>query len=189
VDHRKAKSSPFFLNSIDRLGRDIDADVLAAAQEIGRRAISKAEKILDDPATALNLLEEMAATVSRTLRERKTAGKPPITDLKGYLFLAFIRRVRREKRKQLVFDESSERGWEGPSPHMDQSAIERKLLLDELLASYDTATQDIILCRLNGLSWQEIETACGVTRDAAKKRFYKAIRRLQRVVQTRGEVT
>ena len=54
-------SGPFLLNSIDRLGRPIHPGVLSVAQEISHQALAYAERILGDPAVALNLFEEAAA--------------------------------------------------------------------------------------------------------------------------------
>ena len=48
-----------------RRGRPISRPVLCAAEEVSRRAIQHAERLLVDPAVAANLLEEAAATVSR----------------------------------------------------------------------------------------------------------------------------
>jgi hypothetical protein len=55
------------VSPVDRLGRRISPVVLDAAEQIGRRAIEHAEKLLIDPAVAAGLLEEAAATVSRAL--------------------------------------------------------------------------------------------------------------------------
>jgi hypothetical protein len=55
------------VNTVDRLGRRISPPVLRAAEEIGRRAICHAEKLLIDPAVAANLLEEAATAVSRAI--------------------------------------------------------------------------------------------------------------------------
>ena len=64
--HRKTTPSlQFFLNSVDHLGRPIDPSVLSVAQEIGPGAVPYAEKVLGDPALAISLFEETAATVSK----------------------------------------------------------------------------------------------------------------------------
>ena len=46
------------VNPVDRLGRRIDPAVLNVAEVISRRALRHAEKLLIDPAVAINLLEE-----------------------------------------------------------------------------------------------------------------------------------
>src|SRR6202043_3263518 len=99
--HRKTTPNlPFLLNSVDHLGRIIEPAVLSVAQEIGPSAVRYAEKVLGDPALAITLFEESAATVSQTQRERAARGTPDVKDMRGYLFLAYIRRVRREKRAE-----------------------------------------------------------------------------------------
>ncbi len=47
---------------MDQRGRPISPHVLVAAEELSRRAIHHAEKLLVDPAVAANLLEEAAPT-------------------------------------------------------------------------------------------------------------------------------
>src|SRR2546430_13247111 len=64
---RSPPNRSFRVSPVDRLGRPISPLVLGAAEEIGRRAIEHAEKLLIDPAVAAGLLEEAAATVSRAL--------------------------------------------------------------------------------------------------------------------------
>jgi hypothetical protein len=92
---RERKASPvFLLNSVDRLGREIEPAVLSVAREIGPSAVRYAEKLLGDPALAITLFEEAAATVSQTHSGKTARGKPDVKDMRGYLFLAYIRRVR-----------------------------------------------------------------------------------------------
>ncbi len=64
------RESRFRISPVNRLGRKIDPVVLVAAEEIGRRAIEHAEKLLRDPALATSLLEESAATVTRAVRAK-----------------------------------------------------------------------------------------------------------------------
>ena len=56
------------VSPMDQRGRPISPPVLRAAEEVSRRAIQHAERLLVDPAVAANLLEEAAATVSRPSR-------------------------------------------------------------------------------------------------------------------------
>ncbi len=90
------------VSPVDRLGRTISPLVLNAAEEIGRRAIDRAEQLLIDPAVVAGLLEEAAATVSRALASKKHCTKSDVRDLPSYLFRAFIRRVDGIRRKQLT---------------------------------------------------------------------------------------
>ena len=82
---RQGKASPvFLLNSVDRLGREIEPAVLSVAQEIGPSAVRYAEKLLGDPALAITLFEEAAATVSQTHSGKTARGKPDVKDMRGY---------------------------------------------------------------------------------------------------------
>jgi len=81
---KPAINAPFLLNAIDHLGRTIDPSVLSVAQEIGPGAVRYAEKVVGDPALAISLFEETAATVSQTRRDKAASGKPDVTDIRGY---------------------------------------------------------------------------------------------------------
>ena len=87
------------VSPMDQRGRPISPAVLSAAEEVSRRAIHHAEKLLVDPAVAANLLEEAAATVSRALKAKNTHERP-VQDLESYLFRAFLRRLNRTKKRQ-----------------------------------------------------------------------------------------
>jgi DNA-directed RNA polymerase specialized sigma24 family protein len=181
---RPTKPSPsFLLNSVDHLGRPIDPSVLSVAQEIGPGAVRYAEKLLGDPALAINLFEETAATVSKVRREKAASGKPDVTDVHGYLFLAYMRRVRRQKRMETVLHDPNSLTLVRQAQYADVQDVERNLFLAEALASCDRVTQNVVLRRLEGYSWKEIERRCGVSCDAARKRFSSTIQRLRKANQ------
>src|SRR5437870_9624739 len=92
------------VSPMDQRGRPISPPVLRAAEEVSRRAIHHAERLLVDPAIAANLLEEAAATVSRALKTKNTHERS-VQDLESYLFRAFLRRLNRTtKRQSLLAD-------------------------------------------------------------------------------------
>ena len=102
---REAKPSPrFLLNSVDLLGREIDPAVLSVAQEIATRAVSYGERLLGDPALAISLFEEAAATVSKTIKEKAASGKPRIRDMRGNLFRTYLRRISVERKATVALD-------------------------------------------------------------------------------------
>src|SRR5690349_6081853 len=92
----------FRISPVDRLGRSISPLVLNAAEQIGRHAIRHAENLLIDPAVAASLLEEAAAAVSRAIDRKKHGDQEPVRDLQAYLFRAFLRRVNKAKKRQLM---------------------------------------------------------------------------------------
>ena len=188
--HRKPTPNvPFLLNSVDHLGRPIDPTVLSVAQEIGPGAVRYAEKVVGDPALAISLFEETAATVSQTLREKAARGKPDITDIRGYLFHSYMRRIKRQKRMETVLIDPDSLPLERQAQYADVQDVERSLFLAEALASCDAVTQNIVLRRLEGYSWKEIERRCGVSSGAARERFSSTVKRLRKAFQQPRRVT
>ena len=179
-------SGPFLLNSIDRLGRPIHPGVLSVAQEISHQALAYAERILGDPAVALNLFEEAAAAVSEAVETKKASGKPPIRDSRAYLFRAYVRRISQERRREVVFEHEVELRQERNRPTHNGTGPDMKVLLDEVMAAYDKVTQEITLRRLEGFSWDEIGDRYGISSHAARIRFSKALKRARKTFKARG---
>lgn len=170
----------FLISPVDRLGRPISPLVVDAAEEIGRRAIGHAEKLLIDPAVAAGLLEEAAATVSRALASKKHCTQTGVQDLPSYLFRAFIRRVDKIKKKQLNQVDDVPVATLGSANSTDpQADLEMKILVDELLTRCDPVTQEMFYRRIQGFSWKEIGRSYGISKDAAKSRFSQALRRIR----------
>ncbi len=183
---RETTRPAFLLNSVDRLGRSIDPGVLSVAQEISQQALAYAEKILGDPAVVQNLFEEAAAAVSEAVETKKESGKPPVRDLRAYLFRAFVRRISQERRKQVASKARSELFDERQGTTRSITSLEMSLLLDEVMAACDKVTQEIALRRLEGLSWEEIGPRYGISAHAARIRFSKALQRLRKALKARG---
>jgi hypothetical protein len=166
----------FRISPVDRLGRRISPFVLDAAEKIGRRAIEHAEREFIDPAVAANLLEEAAATVSRALQTKRHSTQNAVRDLPSYLFLAFLRRVNRNKKRQLLLEGAISVHPVGSHNSTDPVAeLEMKILLDELLAQCDPVTRDMFYRRVQGFSWEEIRLSYRISRHAAEARFNKAL--------------
>jgi DNA-directed RNA polymerase specialized sigma24 family protein len=138
-----------------------------------------AEKLLIDPAVASGLLEEAAATVSRAIATKSRRAQNEVRDLPAYLFRAFIRRVNRSKRQQLN-QETAVRSLElGSVGSIDPLAdLDMKIFVDELLTRSDPVTRDMFYRRVQGFSWKEIAASYGISHDAARTRFKKALRKL-----------
>lgn len=169
----------FRISPVDRLGRRISPSVLDAAEEVGRRAIEHAEKELIDPAVAATLLEEAAATVSRALEAKRHCNQNTVRDLPSYLFRAFIRRVNKTKKRQLVLEDADRvRSAGSYSPTDQQAKLELKILVDELLTRCDPVTRDMFYRRIQGFSWKEIGLSYGISGHAAESRFNQALRKI-----------
>jgi len=164
---------------VDRLGRRISPSVLDAAEEVGRRAIEHAERELIDPAVAATLLEEAAATVSRALDAKRHHTQNAVRDLPSYLFLAFIRRVNRTKKRQLLLEDAIQVRSAGSHNSTDPEAeLELKILVDELLTRCDPVTRDMFYRRIQGFSWKEIGLSYNISGHAAESRFNQALHKV-----------
>jgi DNA-directed RNA polymerase specialized sigma24 family protein len=153
----------FPISPVDRLGRRISPVVLEAAEEIGRRAIQHAEKLLIDPAVAT----------------RKRCTKSEVRDLHSYLFRAFIRRINRIKKRELLLDGAVHELALGAHNSTDpRTSLELKILVDELLTRCDPVTRNMFFRRLGGFSWKEIGSQHGISDHAAESRFSQALRRI-----------
>ena len=167
----------FRINPTDPLGRAIEPAVLDAAEEIGQRAVHYAEKLVGDPALATNLLEESAAAVSRVLRSQQAHTHVQVRDLRAYLFRAFIRRVNKVRRRQLVIGERKPTPPKGSSVSGD---LETQILIGEFLTRCDPVTRDMFYRRSQGFSWKEIGKVYGISAHAAESRFSQTLQRVRR---------
>jgi DNA-directed RNA polymerase specialized sigma24 family protein len=168
------------ISSIDSRGRVIAPEVLSVAQEISARALRHAEKLLGDPAIALSVFEESAATVSRVVSAQQRNNNGNIRNLHAYLFRAFLRRVNRLRRRELVFGEQSTNRVPRPPVSNLSRELELRLLVDELLTRCDAVTREMFYRRAEGFSWREIGGIYGISAHAAESRFSQALRRLRK---------
>jgi len=170
VEHAAIRVSP-----IDQRGRPISPGVLTAAEEISRRAIYHAGKLLIDPAVAANILEETAAAVSRVL-ETNNADRGSIRDLESYLFRAFLRRLNRIKKQELLTARALElEAFRSRISHDPRRTLERKILVDELLMQLNPMMRDFF-CRHAALSsWREVGRVYGISAHAAESKFSQAL--------------
>lgn len=183
---RATPSSPFLLNSVDRLGRPIGPAVLSVAQEIAQRTLSQAEKLLGDPAVALNLFEEAAAAVSEAVKNRELSGQASIRDLGRYLSRTFLRRISEERRRQVELRKEPKRLEEWDRATHETTSPETTVLLGEVIAACDKVTQEIVLSRMEGFSWKEIGARYGISAHVARIRFSKALRRARKTLKASG---
>jgi DNA-directed RNA polymerase specialized sigma24 family protein len=172
-------NSSFRISPVDRLGRSISPFVLDAAEQIGRRAIRHAENLLIDPAVATTLMEEAAAAVSRAIDRKRHGDQQPVRDVRAYLFRAFIRRVNKAKRRQLMVAAAVRLFSAASHDSIDPLAeLELKILVDELLTAADPVVRDMFYRRSQDFSWRDIGLSYGISSHAAESRFSEAIHRL-----------
>jgi len=172
-------NSSFRISPVDRLGRSISPLVLDAAERIARRAIRHAEHLLIDPAVAATLMEEAAAAVSLAIDRKRHVGQQRIRDLRAYLFRAFLRRVNRAKKRQLMVENAVRLLSASSSNSTDPLAeLELKIFIDEFLTDGDSVARDMFYRRTQDFSWRDIGSSYGISGHAAESRFSQAIHRL-----------
>jgi DNA-directed RNA polymerase specialized sigma24 family protein len=175
----------FLFNSVDQFGRTIEPCVLAVAQEIAPQAIPYGERFVGDPALSITLFEEAAAKVSHAVRQRALKGQPEIREMRRYLFRAYFRRLVDERPRTPCQTCLTQIYWPKRSYDFESRAIERRVLVEELLHRCDELTREIFHRRLQGWSWKEIEQGVGIPANAASLRFSKAIRHFQKDVSAK----
>jgi DNA-directed RNA polymerase specialized sigma24 family protein len=176
------------ISPVDRRGYTIGHPVLVAAEEIGRRAMEHAEQLLFDPAIAATLFEEAAASVSRALLSKRHSHQAGVRDLPSYLFCAFIRRINRAKKRQLI-QEAAILAHFAESPNStDPNDLDLKILVDELLTRCDPVTREMFYRRIRGFSWKEIGFSYGISEHAAESRFSQAIHKLAKKLGLKTDV-
>lgn len=169
------------LNSVDRHGRQIDPDVFAAAEAIFPRAFRHGTRLLGDPAVVVNVLEEVAATVSeRVLRSDPAGEATSPRNLAAYVFRAFVRHVSRLKNKEdallnvVIARNAAARKSTDPSRQ-----FEMQILLREYLARFSFEEKDMCWRRFEGRAWDEIGKLHGITGHAARERLRSAVKRVK----------
>jgi len=177
---RETKSSPrFLLNSVDLSGREILPTVLSVANRIAPKAVPYAERLLGDPAIAINLFEQAAASVSEAIKTKQASGSV-VRDLAAYLFRTYMRLVSQTRRKEPMLQESLDVEAEDQISQRDLARAEAALLLDEIMAVCDRLTREIAFRRMEGFSWKEIGERYGLSGHAAEARFSKALDRARK---------
>jgi len=58
-------------------------------------------------------------------------------------------------------------------------------IFDEVMATYDKVTRQIVYRRLEGYSWKEIGTEFGITTHAAEARYSRALAQARKVLAKR----
>ena len=164
----------------DRYGRSISPPVLCAAEQVSRRAILYAERLLIDPAIAANLLEEAAATVSRALKAKNT-NDLPVRNLESYLFRAFLRRLNRTKKRESLLAEAVElEAFLSRISQDPRRALEMKIFIDEFLVQCNPVMRDVLCRRMKGHSWKEIGWAYRISSHAAESKFSQALQKVRK---------
>ena len=168
------------VSPMDQRGRPISPRVLTAAEEVRRRAMYHAGKLLIDPAVAANVLEETAAAVSRVLQTKNT-DRNSIRDLESYLFRAFLRRLNRVKKQELLTAQVLEpQAFLSRTAYDPRRTLEMKILVDELLMQFNPMMRDFFCRHVVLSSWREVGRVYGISAHAAESKFSQALQTVKK---------
>src|SRR5215470_1453282 len=176
--------TPPLVNSVDLRGRPIEPGVLSVANEVAPKALSYAEKFVADPCVAMNLLEEVAATVSEAVRAKEAAQAPPVRDMRAYVYRAFLRKVAEERQNGDRRQQAIEEHFGLDETVSPEAKAERKLALKQILSMCDRKTCWIIWGRIEGRSWDDIAYDCVMSNHAARLHYSKALREIREALRT-----
>ena|GEM_PF-757000 len=168
------------VSPLDRRGRPISPAVRIAAEEVSGRAMQHAERLFVDPAEAANVLEDAASAVSRALILKKT-DESSIRNLQSYLFRAFLRRLNRTKKRELLLGKTVElEDFHLHPSHNVRTTLEMKIFIDEFMMYCDPVMRDMLCRRMAGYSWAEVAQKYGISRHAAESKFSQTLQKVRR---------
>jgi RNA polymerase sigma factor (sigma-70 family) len=133
----------------------------------------------------MNYFEEAAAAVSAAFGKKKTSEGPAVRNLAAYLFRTFIRMVDEARRKQAALEKSVEEFAKDQVSVTDEGKTEIALLLDEVMATCDRASREVVVRRLEGFSSKEIGNQLCISEHAAEVRFSKALDHARKMLTIR----
>jgi DNA-directed RNA polymerase specialized sigma24 family protein len=173
-----ARNAPVWWDrELDSSGRQIRADVRAAAHEIWPNACRQARSLLGDVGDAAELMEQSVAQVSQYLD--RSSANPFSQNTRGILMCAFCRALRRYAMKlnrlQLV----------GKSPELSErvrapswaALVDLRLDLEKLGCDLSDKGRKMFGLRRRGFDWKEIADALHMSKTAARTAFWREIRR------------
>ena len=169
---------PFWISDKDERGQPLHAEVLAAAGRIWRRVLALTRFSLNDVSRAAEILEAIAAAVSRALRRRRA--EPAVRDVDSYLLYAFARRLHKIAVKERRFQSghsSDMLAHLAAATGRTLQDLEAEIQVQELMSFMDDNTRRMFSLRLQGYSWKEIAQRLGFkSRHSAEVQFNKGCR-------------
>jgi hypothetical protein len=166
----------------DEFGR-VAPDVYAAAGRVWQQAQSYASRVLpgSDTARVRTLLLKSAAQVTRA-RDRKQG---QIVELDAYLFQTFKRAVLAE------LDKDNNRNRFECEAQLDAELrgqvdnVERRILLDEMVAAMDGWTRDVYEWLTLGYTFDEIARHLGMSYTVLNNKYHRRIESLTKQIKER----
>ncbi|MHB8617820.1 MAG: sigma-70 RNA polymerase sigma factor region 4 domain-containing protein [Candidatus Acidiferrales bacterium] len=167
----------------DKLGKAIDADLLAAAQRNWRRVIAYAKRLGQDTSIAADELEGAVHSLS-SLLERHPRFRERIKNLDDYVFWVAAHRLNRSAAKEPIVkyagsldDLNSLRGGQDSNW---VSRFEDDLFLKELTGYMSERTRCLFSLRQMGWPWEDIGRNFGVSANVVQVQFNRGVARARK---------
>jgi len=180
--------STLWIEPHDKLGKPIDAELLAVAQRSWKRVLTYAHQQGLDGAVAAGVLERAVQTLASVM-DRHPQLRKEIKNLDDYFFWVVAHRLKRRAAKEppveyvgSIDELTSLPGLSGPDWI---EAFENELALKELSAHMTAETRFILDLRAEGWSWREIAKVLGVKRNTAQVKFLRGIERARKSLMAR----
>jgi len=167
----------------DKLGKPIDADLLAAAQRNWRRVIAYARRLGQDASIAADELESAVHSLS-SLLERHPRFRERIKNLDDYVFWVAAHRLSRSAAKEPAVTyvgslddlnslrDAQDSNW--------VSRLEDELFLKELTGYMSERTRCLFSLRQMGWSWENIGRNFGVSANVVQVQFNRGVARARK---------
>ena len=166
---------PWWDREVDEFGSTIRADVRESARRIWGRVCVSVRSALGDSSEAQELLEKAVASVSRYLDRNDVAPHDPSGLLIVSVYRLARRLARRRGRVQAVGG-TSELAEILKAPDWSEAA-DRRIFLEQLVRGLKERNRAILRLRIAGYEWSEIAEMLKVDLSAARKAFWKDVRR------------
>lgn len=175
--------STLWIQPHDKLGKPIDADLLAAAQRNWRRVIAYAKRLRQDVSIAAEELEGAVHSLS-SLIERHPRFRERIKSLDDYVFWVAAHRLNRGAAKQPTVEyvgsladlnalrDAKDSNW--------ASRIEDELFLKEVTGYMNERTRYLFSLRQMGWSWDGIAENLGISANAVQVQFNRGVVRARK---------
>ena len=173
------------IQSVDRLGRPVSEELLAAAHKSWKRLVLYTQRQGLGGSVVANTLEDTLHRLS-SLERRHPQFRDRIGNLEHYVFAATTRRLGRRAAREAIVE------YVGSLSDMDSRAllldtswvsrIERELLLKEVVGYMNERTKLLFNLRTMGFSWNEIARSLGTTANNVQSQFSQGVARVRRRV-------
>lgn len=175
----------FWVHDKDRKGRQIDEEILKAADEIGADLARYRQQEIDCESTSNSILQSAVEAASQANSSTQIENPPGyLTSVYKHIVDKFLAR----KKKIVPVDDSFLEDLAN-SEHVGSSedAINNHLLVEKLLNAMDPDTRKICMWRLEGYSMLEIAKELQITPNCLSVRYTRGLKKAAKDVLERKQ--